>query len=78
MCMISDMEAPEIAEQAKDLNKVKLEENHQSICEQVGSDEKRLETEKPVWEPSQLRCELMRTLGWEAMGAKRKGWIKMA
>lgn len=28
MCMISDMEAPEIAEQAKDLNKVKLEENH--------------------------------------------------
>lgn len=28
MCIISDIEAPEIAEQAKDLKKMKLEENH--------------------------------------------------
>lgn len=50
MCMISDMEVLEIVEQVKDLNKVKLEENYQSICEQVGFDEKRLEIEKFVWE----------------------------
>lgn len=28
MCIISDTEAPGIAEQAKDLKKMKLEENH--------------------------------------------------
>ena len=28
MCIINDIEAPEIAEQAKDMKKMKLEENH--------------------------------------------------
>ena len=33
MRIISDIEAPEIAEQAKDPKKMKLEENHYSVYE---------------------------------------------